>query len=108
MRTILVLLVGLAVLPSALAARVGTSAALSMSVSSHKVLYSHRATLSGKLTGGLVAGRAVIIDAWTYGRSAPHALATVISNIDGGRSFRVKPGLQTPIRPTSARPRAHG
>jgi len=94
-RTFLVLLFGLAVLPSAVAARASRSPALSMSVSSHKVLYSHRVTLSGKLTGTLAAGRAVRIDAWTYGRLAPHALATVSTNVDGGWSFRVKPALQT-------------
>jgi hypothetical protein len=95
LRTFLVLLVGLAVLPSAVAAREGNSPTLSLSVSSHKALYAHRVTLSGQLTGRLVAGQAVKIDAWPYGRSAPHALATVSTHIDGSWSLRVKPGLQT-------------
>jgi hypothetical protein len=89
------LLVGLAVLPSAVAAQAGTTPTLSLSVSSHKVLYSHRVTLSGKLRGGIVAERTVTLDAWTYGRSAPRVLATTSTNINGGWSLRVKPSLQT-------------
>jgi hypothetical protein len=66
-----------------------------MSVSSHKALYSYRVTLSGKLSGGLVAGRSVKIDAWPYGSSAPYLVSTVRTNRTGVWSLRVKPRLQT-------------
>jgi hypothetical protein len=94
-RMFLVLLAGLAVLPSAVAAQAGTSPALTMSVSSHKALYSYRVTLSGKLTGGVVAGRAVKIEAWTYGSSSPRVLAAVKTSSKGVWSFRVRPRVQT-------------
>lgn len=100
MRTFVVLLIGLVAIPlvaipSAAGAPAGSPATLSLQVSSHKVLFAHGVTVSGKLSGGLVAGRAVLINAWPYGKSAPQAVATVETNVNGQWSFRVKPGIQT-------------
>ena len=51
--------------------------------------------LSGRLTGGTVAGRTVVIDARPYGTSAPHAVAVVSTGPGGKWSYRVNPTIQT-------------
>jgi hypothetical protein len=66
-----------------------------MSVSSPKVLYGHSVTLTGRLTGGLVAGRKVTVDAWPYGASSPHRAATTSTNVNGAYSFKLNPKIQT-------------
>jgi hypothetical protein len=88
------LLAGLAIAPSA-AAGATARQTLSMSVSSHRVLFGHSAALVGRLHGGLVAGRTVVIDARPYGRSAPHRLAAVTTGAGGAFSYRIQPTIQT-------------
>jgi hypothetical protein len=97
-RTFLALLAGLAIIPSAVAARADTSSALSLSVSTHKVLYSHKVVLSGMLTGKSVAGRSITIEAWPYGDSSPHVVGTVRTDKTGMWMLRAKPGIQTSYR----------
>jgi hypothetical protein len=93
-RTLVALVAGLAVIPLAAAARPGPST-LSLTPQSHKVLYGHSVTLSGRLTGAHHAGRMVAIDARTYGSSSPHRIATVTTNANGAWSFTARPRLQT-------------
>jgi hypothetical protein len=52
-------------------------------------------TLSGKLSGRHVAGRAVAINAWPYGRSAPVRLAVVRTASNGRFAYQVSPGIRT-------------
>jgi hypothetical protein len=91
----LLLATGLALVPAALAVRAATPQTLSTAVSSHRVLYGHHLSISGRLRGGLVAGRTVTIDAWPYGSSAPHRLAAVSTNVSGAFAYRVAPTVQT-------------
>ena len=91
----LVSLVGLAALTVAAAAQAGTSSSLTLSASSPRVLYGHGVMLSGRLSGGLVAGKTVIIEARPYGTSAPHPVAAVSTRRSGAWSYRVNPTIQT-------------
>jgi hypothetical protein len=91
----LVLLVGLAALSVVAAAQADTPSSLTLSPSSPRVLYGHGVTLSGRLRGGSVAGKTVIIDARPYGTSAPHPVAAVSTGPSGAWSYRVNPTIQT-------------
>ena len=95
MRTFVVLLAGLALVPSALGIRAGTPSTLSLSVSSHRALFGHGVTLTGRLTGANRSGRAVSIVAWPYGRSAPHRLGVAHTTANGRWAFKAAPKLQT-------------
>ena len=95
MRKFLALLLGLTALQVAVAAEAAGTPALTLHVSSPRVLYGHGVTLSGRLTGGIVAGRTVVIDARPYGTSAPHAVAVVSTGLSGKWSYRVNPTIQT-------------
>ena len=95
MRTLVALIAALVAIPLAAAARPTVPSALSLSVSSYRVLYGHGLTLSGRLTGAHHAGRAVTIDAWPYGASSPHRLAVVVTDVAGSWSLRTKPAIQT-------------
>src|SRR5262249_52412955 len=99
-RTLLVFLAGatlvtVASASGALGASPHPKPSLSLRVSSYRVLYGHTTTISGKLNGGHVAGRAVAIDAWPYGRSAPNRLAVVRTGADGRWSFDAAPRIRT-------------
>jgi hypothetical protein len=94
-RTLLVLLAGLALAPSTLAASTRPQASLSMNLSSYRVLYGHAMTISGKLNGDRVAGRAVSLYAWRYGRSAPTRLAVVRTASGGHWSYQASPRIRT-------------
>jgi hypothetical protein len=104
----LVLLVGLAVASTAASAQAGTSPSLTLFASSPKVLYGHGVTLSGRLSGGVVAGKTVVIDARPYGASAPHAVAAVSSGPSGTWSYRVNPTIQTSYSAHVGRTRSPG
>jgi hypothetical protein len=90
-----VLLVGLATVLFVAAAQARTHQTLTIKSTSLKVLYGHGATLTGRFTGRLNAGRAVMITARPYGSSAPHPLAAVNTTINGTWSYRVNPTIQT-------------
>ena len=100
MRTPLILLVALVLVPSALAGPARPT--LTISVSSSRVLYGYTVTLRGTLRQGLAAGRAVRIEAWRYGRSAPRRIAVVKTTINGTWSLRVRPTLRTSYQAASA------
>lgn len=91
----LALLVGIAALQVVAAAAAGTSPSLTLVASSPRVLYGHGVTVSGRLSGGVVAGKTVIIDARPYGTSAPHPVAAVSTGPSGRWSYRVNPTIQT-------------
>jgi len=93
-RKFAILLTGLALVPSAVAARGGAPQTLKMSASSYKVLYGHGLTLTGRVTGGLIAGRKVRVDAWPYGASAPHVAATTFTNVNGAFAVKLSPKIQ--------------
>ncbi len=95
MSKLLAFLLGLAALQVAVAAEAATTPTLTLHVSSPRVLYGHGVTLSGRLAGGIVAGRTVVIDARPYGTSAPHAVAVVSTGLGGKWSYRVNPTIQT-------------
>ncbi len=106
----LALLVGLAALQVVAAAAAGTSPSLTLLASSPRVLYGHGVTLSGRLTGGVVAGKTVVIDARPYGTSAPHPVAAVSTSLAGRWSYRVNPTIQTSYEAhvgANAKPRRH-
>jgi hypothetical protein len=86
---------GVLLVPIAAAARPGSPSALTMKVSTHRVLYGHRVVLSGRVWGRDHAGRRVTIDARAYGASAPHVLAVVASDATGRWSHAVRPRIQT-------------
>jgi hypothetical protein len=52
-------------------------------------------TISGRLSGRHVAGRAVSINAWPYGRSAPVRVAVVRTATDGRFAYQASPGIRT-------------
>ncbi len=95
MRTLLVVLTGLALAPSTLAAATRPQPSLSLHVSSYRVLYGHSMTVSGKLSGAHAAGRAVSLYAWHYSRSAPARLAVVRTSSDGHWSYEASPRIRT-------------
>ena len=99
-RTPLILLAALVLVPSAFART--TRPTLTISASSSRVLYGHTVTLRGTLRQGLAAGRAVKIEAWRYGRSAPRRIAVVKTSIDGGWTLHVRPSLRTSYQAASA------
>jgi hypothetical protein len=91
----LVLPIGLAALLMVAGAQAGTSPSLTLHASSPRVLYGHGVTLSGRVTGGVVAGKTVVIDARPYGTSAPHPVAAVSTTPAGTWSYRMNPTIQT-------------
>jgi hypothetical protein len=93
-RTLLILLAGLALVPSALASG-GAHETLSLSASAVRALYGDRVTLSGRITGRPVAGRAITIEAWPYGASAPNRLAVVHTDASGEWTLKVGPKIET-------------
>jgi hypothetical protein len=93
-RTLVALVAGLVAIPLA-AARPGAPPALSLSVSSDKVLYGQSVTLSGRLAGAADAGRVVVIDAWAYGESTPQRLAAVTTDAHGFWTFKARPTIET-------------
>jgi hypothetical protein len=95
MRTLLIFLAGLAVIPPALAASTRSQPHLSLEASSYRVLYGHSMTVSGRLTGSHHAGRAVSINAWPYGRSAPAKVAVVRTASDGRFVYQASPPIRT-------------
>ena len=95
MSRLLALLVGLAALQVVAAAAAGNPPSLTLLASSPRVLYGHGVTLSGRLAGGAVAGKTVVIDARPYGASAPHPVAAVSTSRAGRWSYRVNPTIQT-------------
>ena len=99
-RTPLILLAALVLVPSAFART--TRPTLTISASSSRVLYGHTVTLKGTLRQGLAAGRAVKIEAWRYGRSAPRRIAVVKTSIDGSWTLHVRPSLRTSYQAASA------
>jgi hypothetical protein len=70
------------------------SRALTISPATHKVLFGHRLTLSGRLLGA-GAGKRITILARPYGHSAPRAVATVRTGPNGGWTYVVRPHIQT-------------
>jgi hypothetical protein len=94
-RTFLVFLAGLALIPSALAASTRPQASLSANISSFRVLYGHSTIIFGRLNGPNHAGRAVSIQAWPYGRSAPMHLAVVRTTSTGHWSYQASPRIRT-------------
>ena len=94
MRTLLILLAGLALVPSALASN-GAHETLSLSASAFRALYGDRVTLTGRIAGRPLAGRAIIIEAWPYGQSAPHRLAVVRTSANGKWTLKVGPRIET-------------
>jgi hypothetical protein len=94
-RTLLVFLAGLALIPPALAASTRSQASLSFNTSSFRVLYGHAMTLSGRLSGTHAAGRAISINAWPYGRSAPVRVAVVRTGSDGRWTYQAVPRIRT-------------
>ena len=95
MRYLVAVAAALMVIPLAVGARTGSSSALTMKVSAHKVLYGHGVKVSGRLWGTNHAGRKVVIVARPYGASAPHRLLTVRTDAAGRWSFRAHPRIQT-------------
>ncbi len=104
----LALLIGFAALQVVAAAQAGTSPSLTLVASSPRVLYGHGVTLSGRLTGGSVAGKTVIIDARPYGASAPHPVAAISTGPTGRWSYRVNPTIQTSYQTHVGRTRSPG
>jgi hypothetical protein len=110
-RTLLVFLAGLTLV--AVASTTGALAApapshaLSLKVSSYRVLYGHSMTVSGRLYGPHAAGRAVSVTAWPYGRSAPVKVATVRTASDGRFTYQASPRIRTTywakVGPTTSR-----
>jgi len=94
-RILLPVAVALMVIPLAVGARTGSPSALTMKVSSYKVLYGHRVLVSGRLWGADHAGRTVVVDARPYGASAPHRAATVVTDTAGRWQFLAGPKIQT-------------
>ena len=95
MRSLLVILAGLVLVPLAQPAPPRSQASLSLTASSYRVLYGHGMTLAGRLSGTHAAGKAVTIDGWPYGRSAPIRIAIVRTGANGRWSFDVKPRIRT-------------
>ena len=96
MRTLIAAVVaGVLLAPLAAAARPGSPSALTMKVSTHKVLYGHHVVLSGRLWGRNHAGRQVTIEARAYGASAPHVLAVSATDAKGRWAFTAGPRIQT-------------
>jgi hypothetical protein len=52
-------------------------------------------TVTGKLSGGHVAGRAVSINAWPYGHSAPVRVGVVRTASDGRFAYQASPTIRT-------------
>lgn len=100
MRTLLISFAALVLVPSAFAG--ATRPTLTIAASSSRVLYGHTVTLRGTLSQGLAVGRAVKIEAWRYGRSAPRRIAVVRTTINGTWTLRVHPSLRTSYRAASA------
>jgi hypothetical protein len=94
-RKFAILLTGLVLVPSAMAAGAGAPQTLSLGPTSTKVLYGHGVILTGRLSGGLVAGRKVTVDARPYGASAPHVAATAFTNVNGAFIVKVRPRIET-------------
>jgi len=94
-RSLLVILAGVALVPLAQSAPPRPQASLSLTASSYRVLYGHGMTLAGRLSRTHAAGKAVTIDAWPYGRSAPVPIAVVQTNSHGRFSVPVKPHIRT-------------
>jgi hypothetical protein len=94
MRILLAVAAGLVMLPLAAGARSSPSA-LTMKVTSHKVLYGHTIMLSGRLWGQSHANRSVEIDARPYGTSAPHRVAAVRTDATGRWTYTVSPKIMT-------------
>jgi hypothetical protein len=92
---IAVVVAGVLLAPLAAAARPGGPSAMTVKVSTHKVLYGHRVVLRGRLWGRDHAGRKVTIDARAYGASAPRVLAVVSTDATGRWSFGARPRIQT-------------
>ena len=99
MRSLLTLtglvLVSVILASGAQAAPPRSQASLSLTASSYRVLYGHGTTLAGRLAGTHAAGKAVAIDAWPYGRSAPIRIAVVRTGANGGFAFDAMPGIRT-------------
>ena len=95
MRSLLVILAGFVLVPLAQSAPPRSQASLSLTASSYRVLYGHGMTLAGRLSGTRAAGKAVAIDAWPYGRSAPIRIAVVRTGSNGGFAFDAKPRIRT-------------
>ena len=96
MRTLIAVAVaGALLVPIAAAARTGSPSAMTMKVSTHKVLYGHHVVLSGRLWGRDHADRRVTIDTRAYGASAPHVLAVVTTDGSGRWSLAARPRIQT-------------
>jgi len=92
---IAVVVAGALLVPFAAAARPGSTSALTMKVSTHKVLYGHHVVLSGRLWGRDHAGRQLTVDARAYGASAPHVVAVLRTDATGRWSFAPRPRIQT-------------
>jgi hypothetical protein len=94
-RISLAVIVAMLLIPAAAATRPAAPSALTMKVSTHKVLYGHRVTLSGRVWGPNHAGRPVVLDAWPYGDSAPHRLTAVLTDPTGRWKFPASPRIRT-------------
>jgi hypothetical protein len=86
---------GVLLAPLAAAARPGSPSAMTMKVSTHKVLYGHHVVITGRLWGNNHAGRQVTVEARAYGASAPHVLAVLATDANGRWAFTAGPRIQT-------------
>jgi hypothetical protein len=96
MRTLAALLAVLAATGStAVAAGAGKPTSLSLVAGSYRVLYGHATTISGRLHGGGIANRLVVVTARRYRSSAPVRIATLRTSSDGSWGIRVEPVIRT-------------
>jgi hypothetical protein len=94
LRKVAVALAAIAACGITVSAQAGGHPKLTLSPSSYKVLFGHKLTLLGTVSGGS-AGQRVSIEAWAYGASAPTMIGAVRAGPDGHFSVRVKPRIQT-------------
>src|SRR4051812_30902621 len=97
-----VLFAGALAIPLAAAARPAAHSALTLSLSSPRTSFGHAVVLSGRLSGGHVAGRTVVVDATPYGDASAHRVATATTNARGDWRVAVHPRIQTTYRAGAA------
>jgi hypothetical protein len=94
MRPLVAPVVAVALLASAGASLAAPAPAVTLSVSTFRVLYAHPVTLSGRISTGQ-AGRRVVVYARAYGARRMHAIGTTSTRPGGSWRFRATPRIGT-------------
>jgi hypothetical protein len=94
MRSLVAPVVAVALLASAGASLAAPGPAVTLSVSTFRVLYGHPVTLSGRISTGQ-AGRHVVVYAQTYGGARMHAIGSTSTRSGGNWQLKTTPAIGT-------------